>query len=88
MYKVELMILNKEGIRDPEGETILRYMTGKTDYKIKSIRVGKYLLFDINADNEEEAKDIVYKLANENRLYNPIVHKIDIRVNKIEDSNN
>jgi phosphoribosylformylglycinamidine synthase PurS subunit len=88
MYKVELMILNKEGIRDPEGETIQRYIAEKSSDKIKSVRVGKYLIFDINADNEIEARDIVYKLANENRLYNPIVHKINIRVNEIESSNN
>jgi len=88
MYKVELMILNKEGIRDPEGETIQRYIAEKSTDKIKSVKVGKYLLFNIDANNEAEAKDIVYKLANENRLYNPIVHKIDIRVNKIEDCNN
>jgi len=88
MFKVELMILNKEGIRDPEGETIQRYIAKKNSDKIKNIRVGKYLLFDINANDEVEARDIVYKLANENRLYNPIVHKIDIRVNKIEDCDN
>ncbi|ARM76265.1 phosphoribosylformylglycinamidine synthase subunit PurS [Acidianus manzaensis] len=86
--KVELIITNKEGVRDPEGETIQRYIVNKVTDKVKEVRAGKYLLFNINSDDKNDAVEIVKKIAEENRLYNPIVHKIEIRAEKIENGSN
>ncbi|AWR98296.1 phosphoribosylformylglycinamidine synthase subunit PurS [Acidianus sulfidivorans JP7] len=86
--KVELIIINKEGVRDPEGETIQRYIINKVTDKVKEVKAGKYLLFNINLDNKDDAIEIVKKIAEENRLYNPIVHKIEIRAEKIENGSN
>lgn len=46
------------------------------------------MLFKVNIDNKDEAIEIVKKIAEENRLYNPIVHKIELRAEKIEDGSN
>ena len=88
MLKVELIIINKEGIRDPEGETIKNYVVSKVTHKITEVKAGKYLSFSIDADEESRAIELVKKIAYENRLYNPIVHKIIIRVREDEDSGN
>ncbi|QGR17204.1 phosphoribosylformylglycinamidine synthase subunit PurS [Sulfurisphaera ohwakuensis] len=88
LYRVELIITNKEGIRDPEGETIQRYVVSRFSDKITETRAGKYLVFRVNSSSQQEATELVKKLADEMRLYNPIVHKIEIRANKIEDSSN
>ncbi|MEW9491087.1 MAG: phosphoribosylformylglycinamidine synthase subunit PurS [Candidatus Aramenus sulfurataquae] len=85
MYSVEVIVLNKEGIRDPEGEAIKKYMVDKVTDKVKEVRAGKYVLFKIDAGSEEEAMNIAKKVADEKRLYNPIVHKVEIRVRKDED---
>ncbi|MBW9141263.1 MAG: phosphoribosylformylglycinamidine synthase subunit PurS [Candidatus Aramenus sp.] len=85
MYSVEVIVLNKEGIRDPEGEAIKKYMVDKVTDKVKEVRAGKYVLFRIDAGSEEEAMNIAKKVADEKRLYNPIVHKVEIRVRKDED---
>ncbi len=85
MYSVEVIILNKEGIRDPEGETIKRYMVDKVTDKVVEVKAGKYVVFKVDAGSEEEAVSIAKRVADEKRLYNPIVHKVEIRVRRDED---
>lgn len=85
MIKVELIIINKEGVRDPEGETIHRYIVNKVTDKVEEVRAGKYLVFKVNSNSKDEAISIVKKIAEEKRLFNPIVHKIEIRAEKVED---
>ena len=79
-FKVELIILNKEGVRDPEGETLQRYVVEKYSSKFLSTRVGKYILFEVEGNSREEVEEMVKRLAYERRLYNPLVHRIEVRV--------
>ncbi|AHC51823.1 hypothetical protein SUSAZ_07615 [Sulfolobus acidocaldarius SUSAZ] len=88
LYNVELIIISKDGIRDPEGETIQRYVVQKSTNKVRETRAGKYLLFRIESNSSEEAQETVKRIAEEMRLFNPIVHKIIIRVSRSEGSGN
>ncbi|MEM0263169.1 MAG: phosphoribosylformylglycinamidine synthase subunit PurS [Saccharolobus sp.] len=87
MYDVELIIMNKDIVRDPEGETLQRYVIEKVIKDVLETRVGKYILFKIEANSEENARKLIEKIAKETRLYNPIVHKILIRVKKNDSDN-
>jgi phosphoribosylformylglycinamidine (FGAM) synthase PurS component len=79
-FTVELIITNKDGVRDPEGETLQKYVVEKFSSKFLNTRVGKYLRFEVEGSSREEAVELVKRLANERRLYNPLVHKIEVRV--------
>ncbi|MUM64165.1 phosphoribosylformylglycinamidine synthase PurS protein [Acidianus infernus] len=82
------MIINKEGIRDPEGEAIKNYIINKVTDKVKEVKAGKYLSFSVDVKEESEAIELVKKIAYEDRLYNPIVHRIIVRAEKIENGSN
>lgn len=82
IYNVELIIINKDIVRDPEGETLQKYVIEKFTRDVLETRVGKYIQFKVEANNEDSARKLVEKIAVEGRLYNPIVHKIIVRVNK------
>ncbi|AEB94415.1 MULTISPECIES: phosphoribosylformylglycinamidine synthase subunit PurS [Metallosphaera] len=89
MIKVELIIINKDGVRDPEGETLKRYVVDEVGKdKVADVRVGKVIVIKVNSSSREEAEKFVTRLAEEKRLYNPIVHKVIVRSEKIEDGNN
>ncbi|ABP96118.1 MULTISPECIES: phosphoribosylformylglycinamidine synthase subunit PurS [Metallosphaera] len=89
MYKVELIILNKDGVRDPEGETLKRYVIDSTmPGKVADVRVGKIVVVTMEASSREEAEDLTRRLAESKRLYNPIVHKIVVRAERVEDGSN
>ena len=76
-YHVNVIIENKPGIADPEGDTILQDLILK-DKKtsIKKVRSAKMLRFEIEAKNKDSAQKKVVELCNEFRIYNPLVSKV------------
>ena len=82
-YVVSIVIENKPGISDPEGETILNDLVLKGKNRtIKKIRSGTILKFSISEKNEKIAKDKVVKICDEMRIYNPLVSKVTATVIK------
>jgi phosphoribosylformylglycinamidine synthase len=83
-FQVSVVIENKPGISDPEGETILNDLVLKGKNKnITKIRSGTILKFLIIEKNEKNAKDEVIKICDELRIYNPLVSKVTATVGKI-----
>ncbi|MEC7710810.1 MAG: phosphoribosylformylglycinamidine synthase subunit PurS [Thermoproteota archaeon] len=83
-FQVSIVIENKPGISDPEGDTILNdlVLKGKTK-NISKIRSGTILKFSITENDENTAKDEVLKICDELRIYNPLVSKVTATVEKI-----
>ena len=80
-YTVQVVIENKPGISDPEGETILKDLVLKGKYSsVKKIRSGKMLKFKINEKNKTIAQKQVRKICDDLRIYNPMVSKITIEI--------
>jgi phosphoribosylformylglycinamidine synthase len=83
-FQVSVVIENKPGISDPEGDTILNDLVLKGNNKeITKIRAGTILKFSITEKNEESAKDKVIKICDDLRIYNPLVSKVTATVEKI-----
>ena len=83
-FQVSVVIENKPGISDPEGDTILNdlVLKGKNN-DITQIRAGTILKFSITEKNEESAKDKVVKICDDLRIYNPLVSKVTATVEQI-----
>ena len=83
-FQVSVVIENKPGISDPEGDTILNDLVLKGKNKnISKIRSGTILRFSITENDENAAKDEVLKICDELRIYNPLVSKVTATVEKI-----
>ena len=74
LFEVQVIIENKAGMNDPEGETILNdlVLKGGTG-QVKKIRSAKMLKFNIESENKESAENTVQKICNDLRIYNPMV---------------
>ena len=82
-FMVHVVIENKPGISDPEGETILKDLVLKGSFSsIKKIRSAKMLKFTINEKTKDLAEKKVKKLCDDLRIYNPMVSKITLQVLK------
>ena len=80
-YIIEIIIENKPAAKDPEGVTIQKDLLNKGGYsQVKSVRTGKYLRAIIQAKTETDALEMARKFCNELRIYNPVVHTIDIKI--------
>ena len=83
-FQVSVVIENKPGISDPEGDTILNDLVLKGKNKdITKIRAGTILKFSITEDDSENAKNKIMKICDELRIYNPLVSKVTATVEKI-----
>ena len=83
-YQVSVVIENKPGISDPEGDTILHDLVLKGKNKnISQIRSGTILKFTITEKNEKAATNTVMKICDELRIYNPLVSKVTATSEKI-----
>ncbi|MDC8438265.1 MAG: phosphoribosylformylglycinamidine synthase subunit PurS [Candidatus Nitrosotenuis sp.] len=81
IFEVQVIIENKAGMNDPEGETILNDLVLKGSYSsVKKIRSAKMLKFQINATTKESAEKTVRKLCDDLRIYNPMVSKVTLSV--------
>ena len=82
-FQVSIVIENKPGISDPEGDTILNDLVLKGENKnITKIRSGTILKFSITEKDENSAKDQVIKICNDLRIYNPLVSKVTVATEK------
>ncbi len=80
-FMVHVVIENKPGISDPEGETILKDLVLKGNFlSVKKIRTAKMLKFKITEKSKSIAKKKIHNLCDELRIYNPMVSKITIEV--------
>jgi phosphoribosylformylglycinamidine synthase len=82
-YSVDVIIENKPGINDPEGDTILNDLVLKGKFSnVKKIRSAKMLKFSITEKNKKLAESKVLKICNDLRIYNPLVSKVTVNVNQ------
>ena len=80
-YTIEVIIENKPLARDPEGETIQHNLILKGGYsQVTEVRAGKLLRMTVLASSPENAKDLVTKLCDELRIYNPAAHTCLVRI--------
>jgi phosphoribosylformylglycinamidine synthase subunit PurS len=79
IFQVSVVISNKEGARDPEGETILRDLVHRSGFaEVRSIRAGKHLRVEVEASDASEAESLVRRMCDDLRIYNPAAHSISV----------
>ena len=83
-FVVNIIIENKPGLVDPEGDTILNDLILKDKkVSVKKVRSAKMLKFEIEAKNRELAEKMVKELCNEFRIYNPLVSKLSVETTNV-----
>ena len=80
-YTIEVIIENKPLARDPEGETIQNNLIVKGGYtQVSNVRAAKLLRMNVNAESPDMARDLVKKLCDDLRIYNPAAHNCQVRI--------
>jgi phosphoribosylformylglycinamidine synthase subunit PurS len=80
-YTIEVVVENKPLASDPEGETIHNNLILKGGYtQVKNVRAGKLLRMKVEADSSDSASNLVKKLCDDLRIYNPAAHTCQVRV--------
>ena len=74
-----VLIRPKEGILDPQGQTVERALPALGFVGVEGVRVGKAIRFTVDASNEGDARARVEQLC-ERFLTNPVIEEAEITV--------
>ena len=78
-FVIEISLENKPAARDPVAETIKRDLLAKKGYdEVSKVRSGQYLRINLLAESEDKAKEIVTKMCNDLRIFNPVTQNLNI----------
>lgn len=78
-FVVHVIIENKPGISDPEGDTILNDLVLKGTHKnVSKIKTAKMLKFTIKEKDKKTASKRIQEICDDLRIYNPMVSKVTI----------
>jgi len=80
-FIVHVIIENKPGISDPEGDTILNDLVLKGTHKtVSKIKTAKMLKLTIQEKDKKTAEKKVQEICDDLRIYNPMVSTVTIDV--------
>ncbi|AFG35450.1 phosphoribosylformylglycinamidine synthase subunit PurS [Fervidobacterium pennivorans] len=77
-YTFVIDIQYKSNVRDPRGETIKRVLNEEYSIPVSSLRLGKSIHLEVEAENEEQARQLVEKACSE-LLVNPVTETYEVR---------
>jgi phosphoribosylformylglycinamidine (FGAM) synthase PurS component len=83
LYRVRIVVRPREGVSDPEGETLSRRLKRKGIQGLNKIRSGKYWEVYIESSSREEAEERARQIYGGPPTMNPV--KDDAQVLSIEE---
>ncbi len=78
-YSVKVQVLPKKDILDPQGQAVEKALSSLGYKDISELRIGKEVVFKIDADSPAEVKKIVNEMC-ERLLANPVIEDFSIEI--------
>jgi phosphoribosylformylglycinamidine synthase PurS subunit len=78
-YLARVDVMLKDGIADPQGQTIEKALPALGYGGVKNVRVGKVIEFEIQADSEEEATTAVREMC-DRLLANTVIESYEVTI--------
>ena len=72
-------VMPKEGIADPQGQTIEKALPALGYRGVAGIRVGKRIELEVEAEDPEQARDRVMEMC-ERLLANPVIEAYEVTI--------
>lgn len=78
-FKASVLVMLKEGIADPQGQTIQRALPALGFDGVSEVRVGKRIVLSVDAPDADEARVRVEQMC-ERLLANPVIESYEVVV--------
>lgn len=76
-FVANVNVMLKEGIADPQGQTIERALPALGFSGVADVRVGKRIRLAVDAADEQEARERVQQMC-ERLLSNPVIESYEV----------
>ena len=81
-FRVEIRVTPREGIVDPEGQTIARALEDLGYRGVGRVGSGRLLKLEVQASSGEDARDLVTRMCEE-LIANPVIERYEIRLEPV-----
>ena len=81
-FRVEIRVTPREGIVDPEGQTIGRALEDLGYRGVSRVGSGRLLKLELQAPSGEDARDLVTRMCEE-LIANPVIERYEIRLEPV-----
>lgn len=78
-FSAQVSVTLKDGIADPQGQTIERALPALGFDGVHDVRVGKLIELTVDASGAGEAKDLVNQMC-ERLLSNPVIESFEVSI--------
>ena len=78
-FSAEVSVMLKDGIADPQGQTIERALPALGFTGVNDVRVGKRIELTVEAEGTAEAEALVRQMC-ERLLANPVIESFEVTV--------
>ncbi len=82
-FKAEIRVMPHTELLDPQGKTVGKNLPNIGIHQVEQVRIGKHIEMTIDADSEEQAREIV-DTACRKLLVNMIMEKYDFSIHPIQ----
>ena len=72
LYRVKIVVRPREGVSDPEGETLSRRLERKGILGVNKVRSGKYWEVYLESNSREEAEELARQIYSGPPMMNPV----------------
>jgi phosphoribosylformylglycinamidine synthase subunit PurS len=79
MYSVKVSVMLKEGIADPQGQTIERALPALGFDGVHGVRVGKLITLNLDATDQDDAHSRAMDMCDK-LLANPVIESYEVSV--------
>lgn len=80
-YAARVSVMLKEGIADPQGQTIERALPALGYEGVKGVRVGKVIELTLDAADERDAHGLVIEMCKQ-LLANPVIESYEVTIDE------
>ncbi len=78
-YSIEVSVMLKDGIADPQGQTIERALPALGFEGVRGVRVGKRIVLSLDADDADDARSRAVEMC-DRLLANPVIESYEVSV--------
>lgn len=77
--KAKVFVMYKPGVLDPQGRTVCQYLQNHGLSKVRDVRIGKMIEFDLEEMPKSEAESLLAEVG-DSLLANPVIETFRVEV--------
>ena len=77
--KARVYVTYKDGVLDPQGQTVCRFLQSHGEERVHDVRIGKYIEFDVADGARAEIEQMLGEIS-DRLLANPVIESYRVEL--------